>query len=474
MKFTLCENTGFYLRMGLLGPSGSGKSFTALTVATSLGFENIAIIDTENKSARRYAKSFGRRFLSLELSHFSPRDYIEALQEAQRARVEVLIVDSLSHAWAGKGGVLEMVDQSAKRQARGASQNSFNGWREVTPEHNRLVEALIQVPMHLIVTMRVKTEYIVEKDAQGKSVPKKVGMAPVQRDGLEYEFDVVGDITLDHELYVTKSRCPALSDAVLTRPGPELARALRAWIDGGEGAPPPPPDPTPSCSPAPAPAGPVCDCGVPIVFLKTVNGHTAPVELVARDGSAVHGAEIFDVKKHISHFARCPLADQHRAKPDETKGWLKRIKAATCSEQLDAVRAQLNAGWPAKDRTREQGNTLRQAINQQAQKLREAPPAAPAPAPPPVPWAQRIAQVTDSASAALLVDALKHAGLEPRELIHELGKLQDRLRGIAAGDDLPADESAAFNEVFHLCDQQILKARAAARTTAPQAAGSPP
>lgn len=257
MNFAPCINTGFYLRLGLLGPSGSGKTYTALKVATELGYEHVGIIDTENRSARRYARSFGRPFVSLELEEFSPRAYVDAMHAAHKAGLQVLVIDSLSHAWMGKGGVLEMVDQSAKRQARGSGGSSFNGWREVTPEHNRLVQALINAPMHLIVTMRVKTEYVVEKDGNGKSVPRKVGLAPVQRDGLEYEFDIMGDLSLDHELVIGKTRCSALKDAVISHPGAELAQTLRGWLDGAEPAPEAPaPDPVvvrdPPAEPQPA------------------------------------------------------------------------------------------------------------------------------------------------------------------------------------------------------------------------------
>lgn len=240
MQFSLCENTGFYLRVALVGPPGSGKTFTALRLATEMGYQKVGIIDTENRSARRYARSFSQRFVSLELESFSPRDYIGAIQAAVKAGVEVLVIDSLSHAWMGKGGVLEMVDQAARRQSRNGAANSFTGWREVTPEHNRLVEELIRAPLHLIVTMRVKTDYIVEKDAQGKSVPRKVGLAPIQRDGLEYEFDIVGDVSPEHELCITKTRYSPLAGAVIPKPGAELARDLRAWVDGAEVAPPPP------------------------------------------------------------------------------------------------------------------------------------------------------------------------------------------------------------------------------------------
>ncbi len=241
MQFTVCDNTGFFLRLGLVGPSGSGKTYTALRIATELGYERVGVLDTENRSARRYARRFSKRFSCLEMARFSPRDYCSAIRAAYSEGIEVLVIDSLSHAWMGKGGVLEMVDESAKRQGRGGSGSSFNGWREVTPEHNRLVQELVQVPMHLIVTMRVKTEYVVEKDQGGKAVPRKVGLAPVQREGLEYEFDIVGDLSAEHDLVITKSRCPEVTDAVINRPGEELAKTLRTWLDGTAPEPAAPP-----------------------------------------------------------------------------------------------------------------------------------------------------------------------------------------------------------------------------------------
>lgn len=230
MKFEICEPTNFYLRMGLWGPAGSGKTYTALKLATEFGCDKVGVIDTEAKSARRYAKSFTQPFFCLELEHFSPSEYIQAIETAEQAGIEFLVIDSLSHAWAGKGGVLEMVDLAAKKQARGSTANSFSAWREVTPEHNRLVEKLLRIPMHLIVTLRTKTEYVVEQDARGKSVPRKIGLAPIQREGLEYEFDIIGEFSLDHELLITKTRCPTLTEPVLSKPGKELAKTLRHWV----------------------------------------------------------------------------------------------------------------------------------------------------------------------------------------------------------------------------------------------------
>jgi len=215
------------LRFALIGPSGSGKTYTALAIAAGLG-QRVAVIDTEHGSASKYADLFG--FDVLELSSYSPERYVEALKAAAAAGYEVVVIDSLSHAWMGKDGALELVDRAA---ARSKSGNSFGAWREVTPQHNAMVEAIITSPCHVICTMRSKTEYVQDRDERGKTVIRKVGLQPVQRDGMEYEFDIVGDIDHDHKLVITKSRIPALSDAVIPKPGGELASQLREWLEAG-------------------------------------------------------------------------------------------------------------------------------------------------------------------------------------------------------------------------------------------------
>lgn len=227
MKFELCKPTDFFLRMAIVGPSGSGKTYTALKLATEMPYERIGIIDTEFKSSHRYAQTFQKRFFMVELDDCSPKNYIAALKAAEEANLEVLIIDSLSHAWIGKGGILEQVDEVAKRKN---SSNSFAAWKDVTPEHNKLINAILKSPMHIIATLRSKTEYIVEADSKGKVVPRKVGLAPIQRDGVEFEFDIVGEMTAEHELVITKSRCPELSDQVIKHPGAETAQLLHQWV----------------------------------------------------------------------------------------------------------------------------------------------------------------------------------------------------------------------------------------------------
>ena len=164
--------------------------------------------------------------------HLGPvKRYVDAIRVADGCGYDVIVVDSLSHAWTGKDGALAMVDSISKRSRSGSS---FNAWRDVTPEHNGMVDAILRSRGHVIVTMRTKTEYVLEKDDRtGKTRPKKIGLAPVQRDGLEYEFDVVGDIDNDHSFLVTKSRCSAVENAFIEKPGREFAETLRDWLTDG-------------------------------------------------------------------------------------------------------------------------------------------------------------------------------------------------------------------------------------------------
>ena len=216
------------LRMALAGPSGSGKTFTALMLATTLaGDKPVAVIDTERGSASKYADLFS--FDVLELDDFHPDRYVEAIQTAAQAGYGVVVIDSLSHAWNGSGGLLEQVENIGKRKYNG---NSFKAWGDVKPIENRLVEAITGSNIHVIATMRSKTEYVVEQNERGKATPRKVGTAPVQRDGFEYEFDVFGEMTSDNELMIQKTRCSALTGQVIPKPGAGLAQVLAEWLHG--------------------------------------------------------------------------------------------------------------------------------------------------------------------------------------------------------------------------------------------------
>lgn len=220
------------LRMALIGPTGSGKTRTALMIAAGLG-KRIAVIDTEERSASYFVGAKGvPEFEVCELDHFEPRSYVQKIREAESEGFDVIIVDSLTHAWSGKGGALEMVDNAARKPSNGG--NNFAAWREVTPEHNALVEALVRCKAHLIVTMRAKMAYDVVENERGKKVPVKIGLSPIQRDGMEYEFSVICDLDTDHNLFVSKSRLDAIDQRMIRMPDAEFGREILAILNEGK------------------------------------------------------------------------------------------------------------------------------------------------------------------------------------------------------------------------------------------------
>lgn len=213
-------------RVALIGPAGSGKTFTALTLAKHLG-ARIAVIDTERGSASKYAGDVAR-FDVCEPESFEPRAYIQALHGAAGEGYDVVVIDSLSHAWEGEGGILDQVDKRGGR---------FEAWKDMSPQTRQLIDAILTYPGHVVATMRTKTEYVVEQvERKGRMVsePRKVGLAPKFKEGLEYEFDVVATMDEDNTLRVTKSRAQALNGAIVSRPGKPFADALHAWLEDGE------------------------------------------------------------------------------------------------------------------------------------------------------------------------------------------------------------------------------------------------
>jgi hypothetical protein len=213
------------LRFAIAGPGGSGKTYTTLRLATELG-GRILVADSEHGSASKYADEFD--FDVIELDQFDPDIIPQLIREAAAAGYSSLILDSWSHFWMGPQGELEQVDQISARQR---NNNSWSAWRHVSPKHSRMIDAMLSAPLHILVTMRVKTEWVVDKDEKtGKTCPRKVGLQPVMRDGVEYEFDVCGDMDQENNLIVTKSRCPKLTGKMISRPGQEMAAILRDWL----------------------------------------------------------------------------------------------------------------------------------------------------------------------------------------------------------------------------------------------------
>lgn len=229
-SFTPATRTSTKARIALCGPSGSGKTWTALTLAHALG-ERIAVIDTERGSASKYAGVNRWAFETVAPGSFAPDALTALLAEAGQEGFDVLVLDSWSHYWMGVDGMLEQVDRRARNG------NNFSGWKEVRPDERRMIDALISYPGHVIATLRVKTEYVIEENDRGKKVPRKIGLKPEQREGIEYEFDLVGDMDHDNNLTVSKSRIPALTRAVIREPDAELGKTIRAWLEDGESVP---------------------------------------------------------------------------------------------------------------------------------------------------------------------------------------------------------------------------------------------
>ena len=225
MGFKKATKAQANLHAAIHGPSGAGKTFTSLRVGTGLaGGKPIAVIDTERGSASKYADRFS--FDVLELEDQTIDGYVAAIGEAAKAGYAVLIIDSLSHGWQT---LLEEVEKLAKAKYRG---NTWSAWSEGTPHQRRLVQAILNYPGHVIATMRSKTEWTTV-DNNGKKTPQRVGLAPEQGKGIEYEFDLLLEISTEHIGHVIKDRTGKFQDKLIDKPGEDFGQQLAAWLSDG-------------------------------------------------------------------------------------------------------------------------------------------------------------------------------------------------------------------------------------------------
>jgi hypothetical protein len=242
MAFARATRRRVHLKIGIMGPSGSGKTYGALQLAFGLAGPGgrVAVIDTENGSASLYAH-LGAYDVMEVAAPFTVARYVAAIDEAASAGYDVLLIDSISHAWAGEGGLLNLKESL---DARGG--NTFANWAKVSPLHEQFKSALVKAPLHVIVTMRSKQDYVMQEDGKGKMVPVKVGLTPIQREGFEYELSLVFDLSMSHEAMVSKDRT-GLFDSIVGRLSPEHGRRLREWLESA-------PADDPETPPAPDPA----------------------------------------------------------------------------------------------------------------------------------------------------------------------------------------------------------------------------
>lgn len=239
---TPAARTRIYLRAGICGAGGSGKSYSGMAIASALrdrlGCGPLYVIDTENGSALRYAKSTktGRGFDFMHVpmpdDDYSPAAYMAALDFCESKGAGVILVDSVSHEYDGPGGILEIVDRNAN------GRDNFAGWRVATPMHKRFIQRLCSVQAHLVCTVRAKVAYTVREktDANGKTKKsfEKDGLGPIQREGFEYEMDTFFWME-NAVLTVDKTRCDRLEPlSTWERPGAEFAGLLADWIEDTE------------------------------------------------------------------------------------------------------------------------------------------------------------------------------------------------------------------------------------------------
>lgn len=224
MQFKKAVRSQVKLKLALTGPSGSGKTFSSLRLAKGLGGK-IAVIDTESGSASLYSDKFD--FDVLEIAPpFATHKYIEAIDFAIKSGYDILIIDSLSHAWAGEGGLLAQKEQLDSRGG-----NSYTNWGRITKLQEEFVAKILHSRIHMICTMRSKQEYAMTQDSNNKTKIQKLGMAPIQRDGLEYEMTTVFDLSMTNEAEVSKDRTNLWKG--IFKITEETGQKFMKWLESG-------------------------------------------------------------------------------------------------------------------------------------------------------------------------------------------------------------------------------------------------
>lgn len=222
MQLQTAQRKRAKIKMGLQGPSGSGKTMGALLTAFGLcgDWNRVAIVDTENHSAELYAHLGTYNVLALN-GPYTPEKYIQAIELCEKAGMEVIIIDSVTHEWEN------LLEYHSSLQG-----NSFTNWGKITPRHNDFVQKILQSPCHIISTTRTKQDYVLN-ERNGKMVPEKVGLKSVQRDGLEYEFTLVFDLDMKNNATASKDRTRLFFGKPEQKLSLETGKLIREWCNAG-------------------------------------------------------------------------------------------------------------------------------------------------------------------------------------------------------------------------------------------------
>ena len=226
MKLQKATRKKVKLRLGLSAVSGGGKTYSALLLAKGLvgDLSKVAVIDTENGSASLYAHL--GEFSTIELSApYTPERYIEAIQACEQAGIECIIIDSITHEWDGKGGVIDI--------SNSMTGNSFTNWAKLTPRHQAFIDAILQSPCHVITTVRRKQDYEMTKDSSGKTKVEKAGLKEVTREGFEYELTVNFNLDEKHNCTASKDRTGLFMDKPQFTISEATGITIMEWCESG-------------------------------------------------------------------------------------------------------------------------------------------------------------------------------------------------------------------------------------------------
>lgn len=217
------------LKIGVQGPSGSGKTLGALALARQLaGPEGrIAVIDTENDSASLYADREDFDTLAIRAPYLTSK-FVDAVEAAVAAGYDVVVLDSISHQWDGDGGILQRKEEADTVPGS----NHWTNWGPFTKETNRFRKLILESPVHIIATLRSKMAYT-QTEAGSKKKVEKLGLQPIQRDGLEYEFSVTFELQMDHKAAASKDRTDLFRGQRVDLTSPKTGKALLEWLSSG-------------------------------------------------------------------------------------------------------------------------------------------------------------------------------------------------------------------------------------------------